>query len=121
MNRWAQNREGREAVRQKWSGAWSCIPLNRSSGRLSDLGPRVRVLGQPHLGADWWRLLMCDAHRWEGFPGTVLESVYVHIIPKKNALRNREMIKCVIALLEELYLNNQHRDVAPMKASANTK
>lgn len=64
---------------------------------------------------------MYDAHWCEGLPGTVLESVYGHIISRKNTLRNREMIKSVIALLGELYLNNQHRDVAPMKASASTK
>lgn len=56
-----------------------------------------------------------------GFPGTVLESVYVHIIPRKNALRSREMIKRVIVLLGEFYLNKQHGDVAAMKASASTK
>lgn len=93
LMRWARNREGREEVRQKWSGTWACILLSCCSGRLSDLRPRVRVLGQPHLGADWWRLLMCDAHQWEGFSWNCLRKCLCSYNPRKKAQRNREMIK----------------------------
>lgn len=46
---------------------------------------------------------------------------YVHLIPRKNPLRNREIIKSVIVLLEELYLSKQRRGVAALKESADTK
>lgn len=54
-------------------------------------------------------------------PGTVSETVYVHLIPRKDPVRNREIIKSVIVLLGELCLNKEHRDVAALKESADTK